>query len=92
MRTQLMEDLEQLKVLENGYRMKARGRGGGGGGGRVWGAVAAGAAAVPAPAHAHLPPPNSTTQVVVVDHSAHGVDMPEDVASVEALMQAQGLE
>ncbi|GAB4822245.1 hypothetical protein N2152v2_009291 [Parachlorella kessleri] len=48
----LMEDLEQLKVLENGYRMK----------------------------------------VVVVEHSAHGVDLPEDVASLEAIMRAPGLQ
>ncbi|PRW32681.1 3-deoxy-manno-octulosonate mitochondrial isoform A [Chlorella sorokiniana] len=44
---QMMEDLEQLKVLENGHRMK----------------------------------------VVVVDHSAHGVDLPEDVASIEQLLK-----
>ena len=42
-----MEDLEQLKVLENGYRIK----------------------------------------VVIVDHCAHGVDEPEDVASIEARMR-----
>jgi len=47
---QLMEDLEQLKVMEHGYRMK----------------------------------------VVVVDHSAHGVDMPEDVASIEAKIRDSG--
>ena len=28
-------------------------------------------------------------QVVVVDHSAHGVDLPEDVASLEAIMLRQ---
>lgn len=49
---QMMEDLEQLKILENGYRMK----------------------------------------VVVVDHSAHGVDLPEDVASIEAVMRQHGLQ
>ncbi|EFN50970.1 hypothetical protein CHLNCDRAFT_33280 [Chlorella variabilis] len=49
---QMMEDLEQLKILENGYRMK----------------------------------------VVVVDHSAHGVDLPEDVASIEAIMGQQRLQ
>ncbi|KAL4424588.1 hypothetical protein ABPG77_009172 [Micractinium sp. CCAP 211/92] len=49
---QMMEDLEQLKVLENGYKIK----------------------------------------VVVVDHSAHGVDMPEDVGSIEAIMRAHGLQ
>lgn len=26
-------------------------------------------------------------QVVVVDHSAHGVDLPEDVASIEQLLK-----
>jgi hypothetical protein len=31
-------------------------------------------------------------QVVVVEHSAHGVDLPEDVASLEAIMKAQGLQ
>ncbi len=46
-----MEDLEQLKVLENGYRIK----------------------------------------VIVVDHCAHGVDEPQDVASVEAVLRKQGL-
>ncbi|KAL4855737.1 3-deoxy-manno-octulosonate cytidylyltransferase [Chlorella vulgaris] len=49
---QMMEDLEQLKILENGYRMK----------------------------------------VVVVDHSAHGVDLPEDVESIEAVMRQHGLQ
>jgi len=48
---QLQEDLEQLKVLENGYKLK----------------------------------------VIKVDHAAHGVDTPEDVAKVEALMRAQHL-
>ena len=28
-------------------------------------------------------------QVVVVDHRAHGVDLPEDVASIEAIMRRQ---
>ena len=28
-------------------------------------------------------------QVVVVDHGAHGVDLPEDVASIEAIMRRQ---
>jgi CMP-2-keto-3-deoxyoctulosonic acid synthetase len=31
-------------------------------------------------------------QVVVVDHSAHGVDLPEDVASIEAVMRQHGLQ
>ncbi|RVW37914.1 3-deoxy-manno-octulosonate cytidylyltransferase, mitochondrial [Vitis vinifera] len=48
---QLEEDLEQLKVLENGYKMK----------------------------------------VIKVDHDAHGVDTPEDVEKIEALMRAQNL-
>ncbi len=48
---QLMEDLEQLKVLENGYKMK----------------------------------------VVVVDHCAHGVDVPADVDHIVKIMKAQGL-
>lgn len=48
---QLMEDLEQLKVLENGYKIK----------------------------------------VIVVDHKAHGVDEPEDVAVLEQKMREQGL-
>ena len=43
---QLQEDLEQLKVIEHGYKMK----------------------------------------VVKVEHAAHGVDVPEDVDSIEALM------
>jgi 3-deoxy-manno-octulosonate cytidylyltransferase (CMP-KDO synthetase) len=49
---QLMEDLEQLKVLENGYKMK----------------------------------------VVVVDHCAHGVDEPEDVALIEKTVRELGLD
>ena len=49
---QVMEDLEQLKVIENGYRIK----------------------------------------VVIVDHCAHGVDEPEDVASIEARMRELHLE
>mmetsp|Transcript_11394 Transcript_11394/g.36020 ORF Transcript_11394/g.36020 Transcript_11394/m.36020 type:complete len:221 (+) Transcript_11394:203-865(+) len=48
---QLQEDLEQLKCLENGYRIKC----------------------------------------IVVDHSAHGVDEPEDVASIEAIMRKLGM-
>eukprot|EP00898_Chlorokybus_atmophyticus_P006030 jgi/Chlat1/6428/Chrsp45S06045 len=48
---QMQEDLEQLKVLENGYKIK----------------------------------------VVKVDHSAHGVDCPADVQSIEAIMKAKGL-
>ena len=44
----MMEDLEQLKVLENGYRIK----------------------------------------VVNVEHCAHGVDEPEDVASIESIIAA----
>ena len=46
---QLMEDLEQLKVLENGYKMK----------------------------------------VVVVDHCAHGVDVPSDVDDIVRILQKQ---
>ena len=47
-----MEDLEQLKVLESGYRMRV---------------------------------------VVVEDASgAHGVDLPEDVASIEEIMARHG--
>ena len=46
-----MEDLEQLKVLENGFKMK----------------------------------------VVVVDHCAHGVDVPDDVRHIENIMAEQGL-
>ncbi|KAK3138016.1 hypothetical protein QOZ80_5AG0363340 [Eleusine coracana subsp. coracana] len=49
---QLEEDLEQLKVLENGYRMK----------------------------------------VIKVDHEAHGVDTPEDVEKIEALMRARNIQ
>lgn len=48
---QLMEDLEQLKVIENGYKIK----------------------------------------VIVVDHKAHGVDEPEDVAVIEQKMRELGL-
>ncbi len=46
-----MEDLEQLKVLEYGHKIKA----------------------------------------IVVDHKAHGVDEPQDVAVIEAKMRALGL-
>ncbi|XP_050882652.1 3-deoxy-manno-octulosonate cytidylyltransferase, mitochondrial isoform X4 [Lathyrus oleraceus] len=48
---QLEEDLEQLKVLENGYKMK----------------------------------------VIKVNHEAHGVDTPEDVGKIEALMHERNL-
>ncbi|KAI3753764.1 hypothetical protein L2E82_25826 [Cichorium intybus] len=48
---QLEEDLEQLKVLENGYKMK----------------------------------------VIKVDHDAHGVDTPEDVAKIENFMRERNL-
>ncbi|KAJ0985998.1 hypothetical protein J5N97_004354 [Dioscorea zingiberensis] len=48
---QLEEDLEQLKVLENGYKMK----------------------------------------VIKVDHDAHGVDTPEDVERIEALMRERNI-
>ncbi|XP_020106012.1 3-deoxy-manno-octulosonate cytidylyltransferase, mitochondrial [Ananas comosus] len=49
---QLEEDLEQLKVLENGYKMK----------------------------------------VIKVDHDAHGVDTPEDVEKIEALMRERNIQ
>ncbi|KAK9839186.1 hypothetical protein WJX74_003403 [Apatococcus lobatus] len=48
----LMEDLEQLKVLENGYKMK----------------------------------------VVIVDHCAHGVDVPADVDDILRIMRDEGLQ
>lgn len=48
---QLMEDLEQLKVLENGYKIKC----------------------------------------IIVHHRAHGVDEPEDVASIEERMRELNL-
>eukprot|EP01018_Ginkgo_biloba_P024188 Gb_15377 [translate_table: standard] len=48
---QLEEDLEQLKVLENGYKMK----------------------------------------VIKVEHDAHGVDIPSDVAKIEALMRERNI-
>ncbi|THU72022.1 hypothetical protein C4D60_Mb04t07710 [Musa balbisiana] len=48
---QLEEDLEQLKVLENGYRMK----------------------------------------VIKVNHDVHGVDSPEDVDKIEALMRERNI-
>ena len=47
----LQEDLEQLKVLEHGYKIR----------------------------------------VVEVNHSAHGVDEPQDVASIERIMHSLGL-
>ena len=46
-----MEDLEQLKVIENGHKIK----------------------------------------VIIVHHRAHGVDEPEDVASIEHRMREMGL-
>lgn len=113
-----MEDLEQLKVLENGYRMKVT--------------LCCACCVVPhllmcclalrcplhipiAPRHVVCPQLSSSTsvshlsvmprqrssppaavfcppQVVVVEHSAHGVDMPEDVASLEAIMRKQGIQ
>ena len=48
---QLMEDLEQLKVLENGHKIRC----------------------------------------IVVHHRAHGVDVPEDIASIEQRMGKMGL-
>ncbi|KAG9153461.1 hypothetical protein Leryth_025985 [Lithospermum erythrorhizon] len=45
----LQEDLEQLKVLENGYKMK----------------------------------------VIKVDHEAHGIDAPEDVATIETVTRRE---
>ncbi|URE08265.1 Cytidylyltransferase [Musa troglodytarum] len=48
---QLEEDLKQLKVLENGHKMK----------------------------------------VIKVNHDAHGVDTPEDVAKIEALMRERNV-
>ncbi|KAG6531146.1 hypothetical protein ZIOFF_004920 [Zingiber officinale] len=51
-RLQLEEDLEQLKVLENGYKMK----------------------------------------VIKVDHDAHGVDTPEDIQKIEALMRERNIQ
>ncbi len=127
----MMEDLEQLKVLENGYKIKARPP-------RCVTAclLLACLSACPLPTSrlpacptvtsvptfgvvwllldvsapfgfaAHAPaaqrpvPPclchavhaAHAVQVVVVDHSAHGVDMPEDVASIEAIMRAHHLQ
>lgn len=104
-----MEDLEQLKILENGYRMKVGGS---------WqhavpaaraqppsllpfGAGVEGRSLHPAPATCSLVASQSfphskrsfpVPQVVVVDHSAHGVDLPEDVASIEAIMGQQRLQ
>ena len=49
---QLQEDLEQLKAIEHGYRIK----------------------------------------VVKVDYAAHGVDEPDDVASIEVIMRNTGLD
>mmetsp|Transcript_18628 Transcript_18628/g.60743 ORF Transcript_18628/g.60743 Transcript_18628/m.60743 type:complete len:283 (-) Transcript_18628:279-1127(-) len=49
---QLQEDLEQLKVIENGYKIK----------------------------------------VIMANHCAHGVDEPEDVASIEKVIRDLGLE
>ena len=49
---QIQEDLEQLKVIENGYKIK----------------------------------------VIRVNHCAHGVDEPEDVASIEKIIAEQGLD
>ena len=46
-----MEDLEQLKVLENGHKIRC----------------------------------------IIVQHRAHGVDVPGDVADVEQTMREQGL-
>lgn len=101
-----MEDLEQLKVLEHGYKMKV-------GGGRVEHDMRLGLGVKPeCPAAARcralrrrgcVPgwpeggegkrsrsiPPTRARQVVVVSHSSHGVDLPEDVASIERLIQAQ---
>lgn len=48
---QLQEDLEQLKVIEHGYKIK----------------------------------------VIRANHCAHGVDEPEDVASIEAIIKRDGL-
>ncbi|XP_002982588.2 3-deoxy-manno-octulosonate cytidylyltransferase, mitochondrial [Selaginella moellendorffii] len=48
---QLEEDLEQLKVIENGYKIK----------------------------------------VINVDHDAHGVDSPGDIASIESLMRGRNI-
>ena len=48
----LEEDLEQLKVLENGYKIK----------------------------------------MIKVDHSAHGVDKPEDIESIIKIMQEKGIQ
>lgn len=114
---QMMEDLEQLKVLENGYKIKVlpvlqpacpptrlparrelsgqnrREQGVPG----VWGLGVLGSTCPrTAPARcssrAHGPHATHAVQVVVVDHSAHGVDMPEDVASIEAIMRSHGLQ
>lgn len=43
----------------------------------------------PAPTLSSFP---AARQVVVVDHSAHGVDLPEDVASIEDILRRQRLQ
>ncbi|KAK1275517.1 hypothetical protein QJS04_geneDACA022474 [Acorus gramineus] len=85
---QLEEDLEQLKVLENGYKMKGKS-------GCVdfkysrldWlfvrqlidnGVEFRGGGA-------------QDGQVIKVDHEAHGVDIPEDVAKIESLMHERNI-
>eukprot|EP00850_Spirogloea_muscicola_P022622 SM000304S11844 [mRNA] locus=s304:116705:117914:+ [translate_table: standard] len=47
---QMEEDLEQLKIIEQGFKIK----------------------------------------VVCVDHTAHGVDVPEDIGKIEALLYKHG--
>lgn len=102
---QLEEDLEQLKVLENGYKLKVS---------LVksvysftreqknskvsvvchWDSLQP--LNTPAMSNSLAPSlslyPPFASQVIKVDHEAHGVDTPGDIAKIEAVMRAHHLD
>ncbi|KAF3618512.1 3-deoxy-manno-octulosonate cytidylyltransferase, mitochondrial [Capsicum annuum] len=73
---QLEEDLEQLKVLENGYKMKVT---------RTPRFVYYYAE------YRYLNDSVENHEVIKVDHEAHGVDTPEDVEKIEQFMRDRNL-
>lgn len=76
---QLEEDLEQLKVLENGYKMKVQ-------------LVFLDINIKEAKSDESIGYLFSCfLQVIKVDHDAHGVDTPEDVAKIENYMRERNL-
>ena len=77
---QLEEDLEQLKVLKNGYNMKVLNCG-------FLTYIDMKGNMIRLLIYIFF----AWSQVIKVDHDAHGVDTPEDVAKIENFMRERNL-